>query len=294
MEESRRHVFLNYFGWFFVALLLLMLAIGFSRKGIYSSVLGLNLVVVGDTGVSLMLIRPQESLMTWVRLPNNLSIKIVDSEAVYPLESVWKYGVMEKNPYKLMTYSLSNSIGVLLPRVVKIDGAATPENLLGSLHKLSLHTDLSIRDRFLLRRDLVTNVSSKRFLEIDIPKTAMTKAQDPDGMEFLEVNSVINLWTKNKFVFDALLGENANVKIFNLSQVKGAGLLVSRQLESSGLRVVEVSSKYDGSVAGKGCVFSSAENLGTTVYLLEKFAGCKKIEAKNEKQKGEGIEIWLL
>jgi len=283
-------------GWLFVLVLVLMLGLVFAKRGIYDSKLGINVVVVGDNGVSLILIRPEENLMTWVKLPDNLSVNIVGTSAVYPLSSLWKFGVMEKNPLKITGDSLSVTMGVLLPRVIKISGDSTPENLLGSIHKWNLQTDFSIRDRILFRKDLVASVTSKRFLEIDIPKTAMTKSADPDGQEFLEINYVINLWTKNKFVFDRLLGENSNVKIYNLSSTKGAGLLLSRQLESSGIRVVEVSSNAANKIEGKGCVYKIGGTAHEyTDYLLKNFVNCKFV-AKNSKEEGigDGIDIWLL
>lgn len=294
MEDKKKKLVSSFLGWIFVFALVAMLALGFSKKGIYSSVLGINIVVVGDSGISLMLFRPREEIVTVVKMPDNLSVKIVDTGAVYPLSSLWDYGVLEKDQYEIVGDSLSNTVGVLLPRAVKIKGETSPENLLGNLHRINLQTDLSIRDRILLRKDLVTSVSSKKYLEIDIPKSAMTKMMDPDGKEFLEINYVVSLWTKNKFVFDALLGENANVRIRNLSQVNGAGLLLSRQLESSGVRVVEVGSGTDKPIEGKGCVFKSDNTHVYTEYLLKNYANCKRILTKKENMTGEGIEVWIL
>lgn len=282
-------------GWLFVVVMAVMLVLGFAKKGIYSSKLGFNVVVVGDSGVALVLLRPEEGIMTLVKLPENLSVKISGSNAIYPLSSLWKYSLAERNTYKVVTSSLSETIGVILPRVIKVKGDPIPENILGSLHKINLMTDLSLRDRILLRRDLVVSVSSKKILEIEIPKSALNKTIDPDGKEFLEINLVVNLWTKNKFIFDILLGENSNVKIYNLSNVNGAGLLFSRQLESAGLRVVEVSSGYSQPVEGKGCVFKSDGVHFYTEFLLRNYMGCKNISTKKEIKTGEeGTRVWLL
>lgn len=294
MEENIRQRIINYLGYGFVAVFLLMLVLVFAKKGIYLSQMGVNFVVVGDNSTSLVLMRPQEGILTWVKLPNNLSVKIVGSEAVYPLSSLWKFGVLEKNPYAIVGESLSSSMGVLLPRVIKIEGENTPENLLGQLYRLGLTTNFSIRDRILMRKDLVSSVNSKKIIEIDIPKAATSKVQDPDGKEFLEINSVVNLWTKNKFVFDVLLGEGKNIKIANLSSVKGAGLLLSRQLESSGLRVVELSSKEQFRPHGKGCVYSLSKEAVFSSYILEKYVGCKRIEVEGTSSDSSVGEIWLL
>jgi hypothetical protein len=282
-------------GFLFVAVFVVLLVVGFTKKGIYSNKLGINVVVVGDLDVSLVLIRPLEGMMTWVRLPQNLSVRIFKTGAVYPLSSLWKYGVSEHNAYQIVGKSLSNTLGVLLPRVVKVKGLSTPENLLGVLHKIGMQSDLSVRDRIAFRRDLVTSVSSKKYFEVDIPSAAIDIKADPDGKEFLEINSVINLWTKNKFVFDTLLGENSNVKVRNLTSVNGAGLLLSRQLESAGLRVVEVTAGSGEKFSGTGCVFRSIGGHEYTDYLLTNYSGCRNITTKEDKKSGaDGVEVWIL
>lgn len=280
-------------GWVFVVTFLLLLLIGFAKKGIYSPQLGMNAIVVGDTGVSIILIRPREGVMTWVKLPDDLDIKIANSEATYPLLSIWKYGVSEKHPFAIVEKSLSSTLSVLLPRTIKVKGLPTPDNLLGSLHKIGLVTDLSLRDRIYLRRDLAASVNSKKYLEVEIPDSALNAKVDPDGKEFVEVNSILNLWTKNKFVFDVLLGENVNVVINNLSNEKGAGLQLSRKLESAGLRVVELASDSEKNREGKGCVYKINKEHFYTDFLLTNYAGCKKLIEKGNTP-SELVEIWLL
>jgi hypothetical protein len=103
------------------------------------------------------------------------------------------------------------------------------------------------------------------------------------------------LWTKNKFVFDTLLGENSNVKVRNLTSVNGAGLLLSRQLESAGLRVVEVTAGSGEKFSGTGCVFRSIEGHEYTDYLLTNYSGCRNITTKEDKKSGaDGVEVWIL
>ncbi len=293
MDKGKFSGIAVFLGRFFIVVLLGLLLFSFVKKGIYSFSLGINLVVVGDDGVSIMLMRPAEQIMTWVRLPDRLSVKIMTSEAVYPLESLWKFAASEKGSYSLVSGSLSSVLGVPLPRMVKVVGESSPENLLGNLHRIGLQTDLTWRDRAALRKDLASSVTSRKYLEVDIPKSAVTKSTDPDGADVLEINSIINLWTKNRFVFDSLLGENSDVRIYNLSGVNGKGLLYSRYLESSGARVVEVGSKYDQVIEGSGCVFKSSDNYPQTEYVLEKFLNCNNKTKKSEKGTGEGIVVWL-
>lgn len=271
-----------------------LLTLSFTRKGVYSKDLGLNMVVVADDGIALALVRPKEDYLVWIKLPLAMQIKVDSGTAAFPVRTFWKYAEKEKDSLNLVSKSISSTLSVVLPSAIKISGSANPENLLGSLHSFSLNTNLTIRDRIMLRRDLVSLVSTRKTLEVDIPKSALTKKADPDGVEFFEVNSIVNLWTKNRFVFETLLGESPNLSVYNLSGVTGKGMLVSRQLESAGARVIVVDSKYDGEmVSGQGCLFRSNSEYIFTEYLLERFLKCKNV-SKNGSKKGEGIEVWLL
>ncbi len=293
LKLIRRQV-LEYLAVGFFVVLLGLLVLSFSRKGIYSKDLGINMVVIADDSIALALVRPKEDYMVWIKLPLAMLIKVDSSSATFPVYSFWKYAEKERSSLNLVAKSISSTLSVALPSAIKINGSATAENLLGSLHSFSLNTNLSLRDRILLRKDLVTLVSTRKTLEVDIPKTAMTMRVDPDGVEFLEVNNIVNLWTKNRFVFEVLLGESANLSVYNLSGVVGGGMLLSRQLESAGARVVAVESKYDGgSVSGKGCLFRTNASYTYTEYLLGNFLNCKNITDKKN-QKGEGIEVFLL
>ncbi len=279
-------------GFFIVLFSLLILS--FTRRGLYSKDLGLNLVVVGDDGIGIALVRPKEGYLVWIKLPLAMQIKVDSSNAIFAVSSFWKYAEKERNSLDLVAKSVSGTLGVILPSAIKVEGKAVPENLLRSLHSFSLNTNLTLRDRIMIRKDLVDLVSTRKTLEVDIPKSALTIKKDPDGVEFFEVNSVVNLWTKNRFVFESLLGEDASLSVYNLSGVAGQGVLTARKLESAGARVVLVDSKYDGEVPeGSGCVFRSSSEYVFTDYLLERFMRCKKIFYKDTVKK-EGIEVWLL
>jgi len=294
VSKEYKKLFLEYMAIGFFVVLFGLLILSFTRKGIYSKDLGLNIVVVADDGIALALVRPKEDYLIWIRLPLAMQVKVDSSPAVFPVRTFWQYAEKERSSLDLVSKSISSTLSVILPAAIKVNGTATPENLLGSLHSLGLNTNLTIRDRILLRRDLVTLVSTRKTLEVDIPKSALTKKADPDGVEFFEVNSVVNLWTKNRFVFETLLGESPNISIYNLSGATGMGMMLSRQLESAGARVVVVDSKYEGeAVNGSGCVFKTKSNYVFTGYLLERFLKCKDISVKDNKG-GEGIEVWLL
>jgi len=264
------------------------------KEGVVSSQLGINLAVVGENGCSLLVLRPDEDIVGWVNLPAQLKLKIYNSSAQYPIGSLWVYGVSEKRPYEILEKSLGLSVGVAISRTIKINGDPSVEGVLGSLHKINLKTDLSLRDRFLIRRYLVEAVSSKKILEMDIPKKAMDKITEPDGKDFLIFNNVMVLWTKNKFLLESILMENVDASINNLSGIVGLGVAVSRQLESAGLRVVEVKTDPNQGIAGTGCIFVSRGNYPVTEsFLIQQMKCERRVEVDKGMINKGGVGIWL-
>lgn len=277
---------------FFLVLLILLLT-SFFRSGIYSKELGLNIAVVGEDSIAIALIRPGEGHILWIKLPLAMRVKIIDSAAEFPIYSLWKFADKERDSLDLVSRSIASTMGVIVSSTIKIKGELTPENMLSNLHTWKLNTNLSIRDRILLRKDLVGLVSTRKTIETDLPTNALTKLTDPDGVEFLEVNNVINLWTKSNFVFEKLLGEDIDVEVYNLSKVPGKALLMSRQLESAGVRVTEVGSSYGGVLpGGDGCWFSSVNSDLQTVFLLKNLIGCREYRLSEGLEK-KGIVVWI-
>lgn len=265
-----------------------------TRRGIFSGRMGINIAIVGDRGVSLLLLRPEEEMVEWVKLPANIRIKIFNSEAHYPLDSVWGYGVSERKPYEILEKSLGRSMGIVISRTIKVDDNTLIEDLLGKMFSISLKTNLSIKDRFVIRQYISDAVKSKRVLETSVPNTVFDKVTDPDGKEFVEFNQAVNLWTKNKFVVESILDENADVLINNISGVPGMGNILANQLESSGMHVVEVKADTEEKVQGKECVFSTDERYEMTEMVLGLQIGCTKIARPSFIESDEKIRIWII
>ena len=273
--------------------LLGLLIFDLTRRGLYSPKMGMNVAIVGDDGVSVLLLRPEEEMAGWVKTPANIRIKIYNSEAHYPLESVWKYGVSEKKPFEILEKSLGQAMGVVISRTIKLDGKATIEDVLGKLFSIGLKTDLSIRDRALIRKFLADAVKSKKVLEMAMPNTVFDTATDPDGKEFKEFNLTMNLWTKNKFVVEPILDENADISINNVSGVSGIGNILANQLESTGMHVIEVKANAEEKVEGKGCVYGSSKRHEMTETVLREQVGCTKIALPVFVDNTERISIWI-
>lgn len=291
MKEILSKKVLNTVGFLFLAVLIVFLVYDLSRKGIFSSRMGINVAVIGNNSVALMLLRPDEELISWVQLPSNLKVKIFNSSASYPILSLWGYAHSEKKPFAVFEKSLGMTLGVAVSRIVKINGEATVENVLGSIHKPSLITDLSIRDRWLIRQFVSDSVESKKMIEEIVPGNAFNEITEPDGKKFLVISSIARLWTNSKFILEPILSENVDVVINNLTGQSGYGTDVSKQVESAGMRVIEVKADTSDSVEGTGCLFATTQKVPVSEQFLVEHLSCHKISPKEGSEKG--ISVWL-
>lgn len=252
----------------------------------------MNVAIFGQDSVGLLMLRPEEEVIGWVKFPADLGVKIFNSEARYPLISLWNYGVLEKNPFEIAEKTLGLSMGVTIARTIKIDKGVSVEEVLANLHRWNLKTDLSLRDRYLIRKLLIEAVASRKVLEMDMPLKIFDQIEEPDGKKTLSFNSVASLWTKNKFVLESILSENVDLTVNNLSGQSGLGTQVARQLESAGMRVVEVKSDLTGQTPGKGCYFLIVGKYPFTESLLTNQLNCRKIKIQNEGSE-KGITVLI-
>ncbi len=292
MKGNSENKYIKVTGVTFLVVLLMLLVFRVVKDGIFSKNSGINVAVVGENSVSVLILRPDEDILGWVVLPEKLKVKIYNSAAHYPIGSLWEYGLSEKEPYTVLKKSLGLSMGVPISRTIKIRGSSTLEEVLASLHKINLKTDLSIRDRFLIRQYLVDSLTSKKVLEMDIPSSGMDKIMEPDGKSFLMFNNVISLWTKNKFLLESILNENVNLSVNNLTGLAGLGIAVSRQLEAAGIRVIDVKTDPTDDVIGSGCLFSTSGNYPyTRDFLIQQMDCVEKVREIPLVEKG--IVLWL-
>lgn len=293
MNESIKGRAFTLIGGVFLVVLLAMLLIDVFRRGVYRSDLGINIAVVGNDNLGLLLLRPDEDMVMWIKLPSSTQIKIYNSSASYPVTSLWSFGLAEKDPYRILEKSLGQSLGIIISGTIKLDEVALVENVLGKLFSISLKTDLSVRDRVLIRSFLVETVKSKKMLELSIPRSVFEVVQDPDGKEQLNIGDTIRLWTKNKFVVEGILNENVGVSINNISGISGRGAVLTNQLESTGMHVLELKADLEESVSGDGCLFWSNGSYVLTEFILKEHVGCKKIAKPAFVEDDGKLRIWI-
>ena len=138
-------------------------------------------------------------------------------------------------------------------------------------------------------------ILSKKVIELEIPPSALTKVVEPDGKEFWSLNEVALVWLKDKYYFESIMSENVEVMVNNVSGVVGLGGLVARQVETAGMKVLEVKNDELDGVSKSGCWFLKDEK---EFYLsgeyLEKQLGCQKLAGGEDKKVETGtIKIWL-
>ncbi len=284
----------QYLGWLFIVVLVGVLVFDFVKKGIFDNRTGINLLVVGDENMGILVIRPDSNLINWIPLPTDLKVKIYNTEANYPINSLWDFGVGERKPFVITEKSIGSMLGIIIPRAIKIDHVASVDNLLGKFLSLGLKTDLTIRDRWMIRKIISDAAISKKIFELEIPGSAFDKVTEADGKEFLVVNKIIDVWSKDKFYHDDILEEGSEISINNVSDVPGSGLQLSSQLDSSGFRVIDVVNDKNDDVKIKGCHFVAPDKFPLSKKYLVDQVGCFPLPKNEPKEVGDNlIKIWL-
>ncbi len=287
--KGRKNIF--YAGLVFLLVLFSIMLVDFWGRGIWNEKLGLNLLVVGDDGVAILTLRPKEEEITWTVLPKDLKIKISGSTAMYPIGSLWKFARGERAQYLISEKTVGESVGVILPRVIKMMGDVSVENLMGQLMSLKADTDLSVSDRWNVRKFMTSSGASRHIVEYELPQQVFDKVVEADGKEFKVFSSSVYSWVKNKFVMEAVLSEKAEIVVNNTSGIKGAGLVLSSQLESAGMRVVDIKNDETDKVSGKGCVYWLPKTYESSAKVLNDYFGCKRLG--RELDGLTGGKVWL-
>lgn len=265
-------------GWIFLVIFVAILLWDFSKQGVYDEDLGINLVVVGDDQVGILVLRPKEELYSWIVLPDEIKIKVFNLTAEYPLKSLWKFGVGEKNPYEVVEKSLGMEMGLFLSRVVKIDGSLDLVKLPTALVGVKTKTDLSFKDRWLLRSSINEILGSKRVMEQSFPTSAFDVIVEPDGVSYKKFNKIASVWIKDKFYVDAVFHLGLGVAINNMSDTVGLASLTATQMDSAGFRVISVGNEVNEKVSGNGCFYTISEKNSLIQKYLETQANCQEIE----------------
>jgi len=280
-------------GIFFLVLVAIVVSLGFFKKRVYEPKIGVNLVLVSEKQVVLVGIRGGEDRLIWVELPKKLRVKVADSEAVFPVVSLWEFGKIEKRPVEIVSKSLAVSFGVILSGVNKTSGEITMEKFLSSLISLKTKSSLGWWDRYVLYKDVARILSKGSVLEIKLPWTVMNEVVDADGKVWQELNEAVFVWSRDLWPSEVVLGLGLTAGVYNASEVLGKARGVSRQLESVGFRVVEVAVASE-KIKKKGCWYDWQEEKKEVLWLLERHLWCKARGGILEKGEAKAdVVVWM-
>jgi hypothetical protein len=250
------------------------------RSSKYNRTLGINMVVFGDRQISLYAIRPLTQTLYALNLPSNLMVKLYDTGAEYPIVSLLQLKDRQGSEKEFVTRSISETLGINVPIYISGKGLNDEMGLNSRLGSLVLEGDLGWFDRLALRSDITRAVRSGKVINYDMKSGFLDKNVDPDGEEFVRVNLVFAEYIREKFAYEELYNENLVVSVYNASDSEGVALSLSRVMESSGLKVVQVERKklqidYDE----KYCMYTSMAEVGVNMkWYLQKYLDCAPIE----------------
>lgn len=268
------------------------LVVGMYRKRVFDESLGMGMVVVGDKSVSLLGIRPDEDVLSWVDLPSGLRLRVVDSEAWYPVESLWELGKIEGKAEEVVKESLQQDLGLVMSGVIYLgDKEVSVEGVMGGLIDLGVKSSLNWWDRIVLYKVLTKMTTRGLVWETELPQTVIDRGEDEDGVGWKKLNERVWVWTRDLWPSEKILGLGTTAAVYNSSDISGKARVMGYVLESEGLRVVEVAAREEKI---EGCWYEVEEDLGELKWLLERQLGCGVKKGIGEEDGVEaGVTMWL-
>lgn len=227
-------------GTVFLALVAVMLLVNLLRRNIYDPGLGINILMIAKDGMGVISIRAESGVVGQMRLPDNLSIPVESNGAVYLVEAIEKIGLPVRDSLNSARESVGQALGIVISGVVKAPVDFGVDGFRRSLFGVSTKTNLSLIDRYLLFRDISEKLGNKASLSFSLPKNVIDFSDEPDGKKIGKLNSAVFVWSKNQWVVDEVLSETAEVTVVNASGKDGKARLVARQIESAGVRVIDI------------------------------------------------------
>lgn len=241
----------------------------------YRDYLGANVLVLSEDSSCIFSIRPKSNVMDYSRLPDALKIALVIGGGSYDMGSLRKVGVTGDASLDGLRKGVGQEIGVILGFVIKLKGGCDPLSLREGLLDFDSRTNISLLDRVSLAGDVNQLVTRGLGFEQVMPKNVFDKSTEPDGKIFLIVNQAMQYWNKNHFVSDEVLSEAAEIAVVNGSGKEGLGREVAKQVETAGIRVVEID-KTD-KTSGRCKMRGETRKYPLTFEYLNRYLGCEMV-----------------
>jgi len=276
----------------FLLCILVGLVMGMFRKRVFSESLGMGLAAIGENEVALLGIRPEEDSLVWVDLPADLRLRVIDSEAWYPVESLWQLGEIEGDAEELVKQSLQQDLGLVMSGVICLGSKdVSVEGVMSGLIDLGVKSSLNWWDRVVLYKVLTKMMTRGLVWETDLPLIVMDVKEDEDEMKWKKLNERVWVWTRDLWPSEKILGLGATAAVYNSSDTPGKARVMGYALESEGLRVVEVAAREE---KNEGCWYEMEEEWSELEWLLERQLGCRvKVGIGDMDEVEAGVTVWL-
>lgn len=258
-------------GFVFLSLLVFMLLINLLRRNVYDRQIGINLLLIGRDGMGVISIRSESGVVGKMRLPDNLSIPIESNGAAYLVEAIYKIGLPVSDPLNSARGSVGQALGIVISGVVNAPVDFGVDGFRQSLFGISTRTNLSLIDRYLLFKDINEKLGNRASLSFSLPKNVIDLSDEPDGKQIGKINSAVFVWSKNQWVVDEVLSETAEVTVVNASGKDGKARQVARQIESAGVRVIEILVAKKGNDDSCSLLGNTKAHPLTTKFLINSF-----------------------
>ena len=237
--------------------------------------LGFNMVVVGKSKTTIMSFKPESLSIDYVELPDDLKIDLSVGGPDFGIKELREVEVVGDVTLESFRRGLSLDLGIVLTVIIRHEG----ENDLISVRESLMDfgktkTNLNFLDRLEIVRLLDVVLARGLNLSQSFPSRLTDRIIELDGKSYLKVNDSIYAWTRNYFMSEAVLSETAEIMVVNESGIEGTGRKVSKQVETVGMRVVEV--RASDVVLDKKCVVNGDKmKHPMTMKYLEKYLECE-------------------
>jgi hypothetical protein len=258
-------------GFVFLGILFLMLLINLLKRNVYDPELGINVLLISRDGMGVISVRAESGVIGQMRLPDNLSIPIESNGAGYLVEAIYKIGLPVSDPLNSARDSVGQALGIVISGVVKAPVEFGVDGFRRSLVSVSTKTNLSLIDRYFLFKDINEKLGNRAFLSFSLPKNVIDFSDEPDGKKIGKLNSAVFVWSKNQWVVDEVLSETAEVTVVNASGKDGKARQVARQIESAGVRVIDILVAKKGSDNVCFLLGNTKAHPLTTKFLINSF-----------------------
>lgn len=247
--------------------------------------LGFNMVVLGDGNTTVMSYKPENLSVDYVDLPDNLKISLFNNGSDFGIGELRE---AEKNSAEGASLNdfrrgLSLELGIPLPIIIRHKAQNDLLSLRDSLLAWrGIDTNMNILDRMEVIKILGVVLAKGLNLNQPFPSRLTDKIVEVDGKTYQKVNEAVFSWAKNYFLSEAVLSETAEIVVLNASGTSGIGRKMSRQLETAGMRVIDI--RTGDLILDKKCEVDGDEvEHPMTMGYLTNYFGCEAVTASSDK-----------